>query len=222
MHFLRNLPIDTHAQNRSQFACNKTQNIPQEEMHLVQLHMDMSPAKAILQPRMPDFTGALYKAVGVWNHLGPYRATVGKSARGIIINEAWYELTRQALLVDPGVVLVPNGHRKYFLLDSQLIIRLKHVSGAYRPWNYPTRRSDAWNTQTPFPGIPSVPRMDLCYRLDLTGTLIRDAIVQLSHADNAIWRWQVWGQPISEFRAVSRDLFGREVFAHQDYSGAVP
>ena len=69
-----------------------------------------------------------------------------------------------------------------------------------------------------FPTIPDVPRLNFCYRLDLTGTLIKDAIIQYSRGDETVWRWQVWGQPVTEFAAISRDLMGREAFVHDDYS----
>ena len=178
-------------------------------------------AQAVLQPRMPDFSNALFRSVGAWNQIGRIQALLGKSTRGSFVNDAFYELARQALLADPGVLLVDNGNRKFFLLDDTLALRLKHVDGSFRPWNYPTRRSDAWNTQLSFPGLPPVPRLDMCYRLDLTGTVIKDAIVQLAHANLAIWRWQVWGLHIGEFARANGDMFGRVVYDYQDFSRGV-
>ena len=183
-------------------------------------YLDIRDAQTILQPRVPAFTGALYETVSIWNRSGHLHAIVSESTRGHIVNDAWYEQLRHSLVSDEGVVLKDNGvpHRYYLLIDDQLAIRLKHVGADYRPRNHHTARADAWHAQRRFPTIPDVPRLDLCYRLDLTGTLIEDAIIQYGQGGETIWRWQVWGPPVSEFAAVPSDLIGREVFIHEDYS----
>ena len=46
-------------------------------------------------------------------------------------------------------------------------------------------------------------------------------MVILSVDGGSIWRWQVWGHPATEFAAFpgGRDMFGREVYSRDDYSG---
>ena len=184
-------------------------------------YVDIRDAQTTLQHRAPAFTGALDEAVGIWTRSMHLHAIVSEATRGHIINDAWYQRAGHHLVGDAGVVLKDNGsrHRKYFLIDDLYAIRLKHVDAGYRPRNYHTARADAWNTQMRFPTIPDVPRLDLCYRLDLTGTLIEDAILQYSQGDETIWRWQVCGQPVTEFAAVPSDLMGRDAFVYDDYSG---
>ena len=187
--------------------------------YMIRHHIRLPAAQAVLRSRMPDFSSALFSGVGVWNHLGRFQAIVSKSTRGGLINDVFYDLARQALHGDAGVTLVDNGTRKFFLIDDTATLRLKHVDGSFVPWNYPTDRSNAWNTQLSFPTLPPVPRLDLCYRLDLSGTIIKDAIVQFAIENHAIWRWQVWGPRISAFANVRRDQFGRVVYDYEDYSG---
>ena len=184
---------------------------------------DLHNAQATLQPRVPIFAMALQEAVGRWNRSGQL-TIVSEATRGHIINDAWYLRVGQHLAADPGVVLMDNGspHRKYFLIDDLYAMRLKHVGPDYRPRNYGTRRARHWSAQLPFPGIPDAPRLDLCYRMDLTGTVIQDAIIQYSQENEAVWRWQILGQPVSEFAAVPCDLLGRDIFVYEDYSVPMP
>lgn len=187
-------------------------------------HMELREAKAILQSRVSGFTGALYESIGKWNQLGPDHAIYTESTRGHIINDIWYSRAEQGLAGDAGVEFRNNAspHRKYILIDERLALRLKHVGADYRPRNYPTERSLAWQFQQRFPTIPDVPRLDLCYRLDLTGTLIDDAIIQYSRGSKTLWRWQVWGPPVTEFATSPVDLLGRDIFVHDDYSVVKP
>ena len=187
-------------------------------------YMDIPDAQVILKPRASALTYALYEAVNTWVSSRHLHARVSEATRGHIINDAWYTQARHNLIGDAGAVLKDNGspHRKYCLFDDQLAIRLKHVGADYRPRNYPTARAGAWTSQKRFPTIPDVPRLDLCYRLDLTGTLIKDAIIQYSEDDEAIWRWQVWGAPVTEFAAAPKDMMGRDVYVYDDYSRRMP
>lgn len=184
--------------------------------------MELATAQSILSPRMQTFAMALKSAVDGWNDFGKFHAELDEVARAAIISGLWYNRANQALSSDPGIERKLYGNRPYFRVDGELSLRLKHVGSTYQPWNYRTKRALAWNEQAPFPTILPGPRLDLAYRLDLTGTLILDAIVMLNRERDSIWRWQVWGDPVAEFATPSKDMFGRETYAHADFSRLTP
>ena len=185
-------------------------------------YMTLEKAKSVLQPRMPLLIGALKKAVHEWNlGLSQYHTKLDAFARGVFINQLWYEYSNQALHGDPGVSLEKNGQRTSLIIDRSLVLRLKHVNEAYRSRNYPTPRDRAWNGQVYFPSIPPIPRLDIGYRMDLTGTAVKDSMVIFSQGVQSLWRWQVWGFPVSEFAGAPNDMFGRTVYSHDDYSRVV-
>ena len=185
-------------------------------------YISLNDARSILQPRVQIFATALARAVREWNNgLADYHVDFDEFTRGAIINQLWHAYSAQGLRGDPGIVRAKHGNHPYYIIDESLALRFKHVDKAYRSWNYPTVRSLAWNAQLPLETIPSVVKLELGYRLDVTGTVVRDAVVMLNRGGWSVWRWQVWGFPISEFAAVPRDLFGGLVYAHDNYSGAV-
>ena len=185
-------------------------------------YMDLQCAKSILQPRVLAFAGALSKAVRVWNEeCGTYHAIVDEFARGVLINQFWYAFSSRALRSDPGICLEKHGQRHYYTIDGLVSLRFKHVDKSYRSWNHPTSRARAWDEQAWFPTIPPMVNLELGYRMDLTGTVVEDAIVMYNYKGRSLWRWQIWGYPVSEFAAFPRDAFGFEVYSHDDYSGVV-
>ena len=184
-------------------------------------YITLEEAKSVLQQRMAILIGTLKRVVYEWNFgLSKYHTILDASARGLLINQLWYHHANQTLHSDSGVTLKANGLRASLEFDKSLVLRLKHVDEAFRSWNYPTRRNRAWIAQTHFPSIPPVPRLDLGYRMDLTGTTIEDAMVIFSRKGQPLWRWRVWRYPDSEFTVVHRDMFGRTVYAYDDFSGA--
>ncbi len=184
--------------------------------------IELRSAKTILQPRVPIFAGSLRKAIQEWNNgLGAYHAIVDEFARGVLVNQFWYAYSSQAFRGDVGVSLDKHGNRHYYIVDDLLVLRLKHVDNSYRSWNHPTSRARAWDAQASFPTIPPMAKLELGYRLDLTGTVVRDAVVMLNFKGRSVWRWQIWGPAIGEFAAAPRDVFGRMVHTHDDFSGVV-
>ena len=185
--------------------------------------ISLNNSRSILQPRMQTFAMSLAKAIEEWNTgLGTYHTILDEFCRGVIINRMWYEYSSQALRSDKGIMRVRKGNRSYYVIDGRLTLRFKHVDESYRSWNYPTARSLAWNAQAPLNTIPRVVKLELGYRLDVTGTVVRDAVVMFNSGGRSVWRWQIWGYPISEFAAVPRDMFGDLVYVHDDYSTVVP
>ena len=199
------------------------QNSTQEpEAGATRYYIDLDGAKAILQHRVPVFAVSLRRAIHEWNSvLGAYHAILDQFARGVLINQFWYEYSSRAFHGDEGVSLDRHGNRHYYVVDDLVVLRLKHVDDAYRSWNHPTSRALAWEAQASFPTIPPLAKLELGYRLDLTGTVVRDAVVMLNYTGRPLWRWQIWGHPIDEFAATPRDAFGRAVYSHDDFSEVV-
>ena len=185
-------------------------------------YIDLTRAKATLQPRISVFAGSIRKAMQDWNNgLGAYHAIVDEFARAVLINQLWYAYSSQALRGDAGISLEKHGNRHYYIVDDLLVLRFKHVDNSYRSWNYRTSRASAWEAQASFPTIPKMAKLELGYRLDLTGTVVKDAMVMLNYRGRSLWRWQIWGHPISEFAAAPTDMLGRQVYTHDDLSGVV-
>ena len=170
-------------------------------------------------PRIHGFALALKQSVAEWNSLGGARLVrLGKGTRGMFINDYWYSYAKEALSNDLGVMLKENWDRTYFNIDYKLIIRLKHVDDNYRPRNHRTSRAQAWERQEAFADILPLPRVDLCYQLDLTGSMIKDAMLQFSYGDIPQWRFQIWGQPHHVFSTNTHNMLGRKVFDYADFS----
>lgn len=200
-----------------------TQKITQfREVNLTPYYMDLGQAKVILRPRVPAFAGSLRKALHEWNkELGAYHAIVDEFARGVMISQFWYAYSSEALRGDLGISREKHGNRPYYIVDDKLVLRFKRVDDAYRSWNHPTSRARAWDAQASFSTMPPMAKLELGYRLDVTGTVVMDAAVILNYKGRSLWRWQIWGRRVSEFAAAPRDAFGREVYSYEDFSEAV-
>ena len=157
-----------------------------------------------------------------WNgDLGKFHKYVDHFARGVLLSQLWYQYSLAALKDDNGVRLVDNGERYCFVVDDRITLRIKHLNERFQTRNYRTRRAVAWDAQLPFPGIPNLVKLDFGYRLDLTGTKVTSAIIMLNNNKESVWRFQIWGAPVSEFAAAPRDQWGNTVYAHVDLSQMV-
>ena len=185
------------------------------------LTITLEEARSVLQPnRMTALAGAFKLSAYTWRTtLGRHQARLTEYSRAVAINEMWYSNSELLLSTDPGFSRRKNVKRDYLRFDDKLILRIKHVGDSLRPWTQRTRRSQEWEAQRPFPSIPPMPRLDFVYRLDLVGFAVKDAMVVLSQDNQAIWRWQVWGYPVNTIPVTYKDILGRTVYAHDDYSG---
>ncbi len=176
-------------------------------------------AMTILQPYVPDFARCLKRSVHEWNTgLGHLHVQLDEFARSVIINRLWYTSAEQIL--PPSMVKADKvGNGKYLVIDETVVVRFKHLDKSYRPQNYPTERSTAWDKQLSFPSIPALARLDLGYRMDLTGTIVQTAMIMLNIGKHTVWRHQIWGYPVSEFASTPKDLRGNLVYSHSDHSG---
>ena len=151
--------------------------------------------------------------------MAPIHVDLDEFGRAVNINQLWYSSSSQALRSDPGISRHKQGNGYYYVIDNRLVLRFKHFDDGYRSRNHPTPRFRAWDSQMPFPTLPPLVKLDLGYRLDLTGTRVLDAMIVLNFNRLSVWRWQIWGRRIDEFAATPRDMQGRLVYVHDDYSG---
>ena len=137
------------------------------------------------------------------------------------LNRLWYQAAWARLEHTVGVRYGEHGRQRYFSFGDRLLVRHKHFDGNLLSSNYPTDHSRDWVSQGYLLGLPPVGRLHFGYRLDLTGTVIKDAFVTLPYGNANLWIWEVWGERVDTF-AVPMPLFGKPqvLFAHDDYSKA--
>ena len=157
--------------------------------------------QSILFPdRIRILIGALKSSVGIWNgRFSASQMSLDATARAIIINQEWYYLAKNSLVNDPGFRFVMDHGRRFFVFDDRLVIWHKLVNRQLLPSNIPTRRSLAWNQQQPLPGIPNCDRILFGYRMDLTGTVIKDAFCIFHVGKRIQWVWQLLGECIDTY-----------------------
>ena len=185
-------------------------------------YMSLEETQDILYSRMVNLTGELKNSVNFWN-IRCADALSDPSTRATVINEKWYRGVCNTLMsVDRGVRHGIQNRQQYFVIDEKLILRFKHLDENLDSKNYPTLQSEAWRLQFPLDGIPRCERVELGYRLDITGTVIKDAFVILGEGKLKYWIWQVWGDRVDTFQL---PLIGNRTaqgidkfFAHTNYS----
>ena len=99
-----------------------------------------------------------------------------------------------------------RGGESYFVIEDSFALRFKHLDGNLMSRNYPTRRFRNWDHQLRMPGLPPWDRLEFGYRMDITGSTIRDAFILLRRGKVFLWIWQVMGQRIDTF-PVQRSLW---------------
>lgn len=164
-------------------------------------HIRLSQAREVLEPRMSALATQLRLAVNTWN-LRPesWQISLDTKARGIFLNRLWHHGVQVALFDDHGVRRESNeGGESYFVLDDSLALRFKHLDKTLTSRNYPTRRAKQWEFQLRMPGLPPWDRLEFGYRMDITGSTVKDAFILLRKARDFLWVWQVMGERIDTF-----------------------
>ena len=185
-------------------------------------------AQSILEPSMPRLVEAMVESWRVWRE--DYRAqhvVLDETTRAMIVNRNWYWNVAQKVGEADGVRFGDDNHQRFVVVKDTLIMRFKFLGRQLEAHNYPTPRAQDWERQTSLPDFPRVARLNFGYRLDSTGTRIKDAFVTLPNGIKDVvndWVWQIWGSPLD------RDTFGIQlrfppklgesaaVYAWEDYS----
>jgi hypothetical protein len=149
---------------------------------------------------MQGFTDALSECEKIWNEkYGFAQMTLDGSARAHLINQHWYAFARNIFKEDSGVVFSTDQLQRYVVVDEKVIIRFKLFDGRLCARNYPTEHSVDWSSQIPLQGLPPCARLHYGYRMDITGTKIKDAFITLPQGSINEWVWQTSGEPIDTF-----------------------
>ena len=181
-------------------------------------HIKLLQARELLEPRMPVLTGQLRLAVAAWNaRPESWQVSLDSKARGIFLNRQWHHGVQSALADDFALRRENNqGGESYFVLDDSFALRFKHLDKNLISRNYPTRRSRQWEHQLRMPGLPPWDRLEFGYRMDITGSALRDAFVLLRKSGIFLWVWQVMGERIDTF-PVQGTLFASQPAEPEEY-----
>ena len=157
-------------------------------------------ARAALHSRMQGFTDALVECQKIWNKEFAFaQMTLDSSARAHVLNQYWYAFARNIFSGDTGVVFSMEQLQRYVVVDERVIIRFKLLDGKLCTRNYPTAHAVDWRLQIPLEGLQPCARLHYGYRMDITGTKVRDAFVTLPQGSFNEWVWQTSGEPIDTF-----------------------
>ena len=164
-------------------------------------YITLPQAKKILDPRrVAVLTGALRNALSTWNTaLAPAQMMLNSSARAMNINQMWYFFVGLGIDDDPSIILSEDQLQKFLVIDERVILRFKLIDRNFASRNYPTIRANQWRLQYSLPSLPQCERLEMGYRLDITGTEVQDAFIILRYGDTILWLWQIWGDKIDNF-----------------------
>ncbi len=184
--------------------------------------ISLESARKVLQPRMQALTDALSQCEKLWNNeLAFTQRTLDESARAHVLNQYWYAYARAIFAADNGVVVSKNQLQRYVVIDEQIIIRFKFLDRNLCASNYPTDRAINWSLQMPLEGYPLLARLHYGYRMDITGTRVKDAFVTLPYGTINEWVWQTSGERIDTYAIQIRLRQAGElepkVFAYDNY-----
>jgi hypothetical protein len=149
---------------------------------------------------MQGFTDALSQCQKLWNKEYAFaQMTLDGSARAHVLNQHWYAYARVIFAGDSGVVFSREQFQRYLVIDEKIILRFKLLDGQLCVRNYPTEHAVDWRLQIPLQGLPPCIRLHYGYRMDITGTKVRDAFIILPLGEHNEWVWQTSGEPIDTF-----------------------
>lgn len=162
--------------------------------------ISLESARAALKSRIQGLTDALSKCEKIWNEGYAFaQMTLDGSARAHVINQHWYAAARTIFADDEGVVFLTEQLQRYLVIDEKIILRFKLFDGQLSAHNYPTEHALDWQRQLPLEGLPPIARLHYGYRMDVTGTRVKDAFITLPRGSMNEWVWQTSGEPIDTF-----------------------
>lgn len=161
-------------------------------------------ARAALSSRMQGFTDALSQCQKEWNNkLASAQMVLDGSARAHLWNQYWYYYARSIFNEDNGVRFFIDQLQRYIVVDERVIMRFKLFDEHLCARNYPTDHAVDWKLQIPLEGLPPCARLHYGYRMDITGTKVKDAFITLPKGSSFNeWVWQTSGEPIDIFGTV--------------------
>ena len=177
--------------------------------------------RQILTPYVGSMLRSLREAVDEWNTgLAPYHIALDAAARAMILNRLFYFNAARNMA---GVEFREDQLQRYIVVSDEILVRAKLFDSRLERRNYPTAHAREWVQQATLPGIPPLSRLHFGYRLDVTGTIIKDAFVTLPNGNLFTindWVWQIYGEPVEAF-GLQPSLFNRVVFQYDDFSQAI-
>ena len=161
---------------------------------MIEPTISLENAVTTLKSRMQKFSNALGQCEQLWNgELAFSHITLDDSCRAHILNQFWYSFAHAILAEDKGIVFNIEQFQRYITIDERVIVRFKLLDDNLRASNYPTNHALDWQQQIPLNGIPTIARLHYGYRMDVTGTKVKDAFITLPRGAINDWVWQTSG-----------------------------
>lgn len=176
-------------------------------------------ASEVLAQHIGPMLRSLHDSVNEWN-TGLAHVAFDASVRAMILNRLFYFNAARHVA---GAEFREDQLQKSIVIADEVLIRAKLFDLRLERRNYPTTHAKEWVRQGTLLGIPLISRLHFGYRLDLTGTIIRDAFITLPNGNRFRpndWVWQIYGEPAEAF-GLQQPLFSREVFRYDDFSHAI-
>ena len=194
-------------------------------------YISLVDAQALLQHKIPLLVDLAKQSLSLFLANPVVVRQASGLGRAVFLWDNFYAFSETAFVNVPGVEYAVAEGQRHLTVDGQIILRFKKVDANYESCNYRTKRSDGWNSQLALYGTPNVnlPRLDIGYTLDATGTkydrlcvLLRGARVKGvgRRGTTAHWLWLLGGRPETKFHLISNggvNLFGERVYSYGNY-----
>ncbi len=189
-------------------------------------------AQALLQPQIPLLLDVAKQSLSLFLANPVVVRQASGLGRAVFLWDNFYAISETAFVNVPGVEYAVAEGQRHLIVDGQVILRFKKVDAFYESCNGRTKRSDYWNCQLELHGTPNVnlPRLDIGYTLDATGTQYDRLCVLLRgvrakgvrrRGTTVRWLWLLGGKPETKFHLISNggvNLFGEQVYAYGNYT----
>ena len=194
-------------------------------------YISLVDAQALLQPQVPLLVDVAKESLNLFLANPVVVRQASGLGRAVFLWDNFYSFSEAAFMNVPGVDYAVAEGQHHLKVDGQIILRFKKVDADYESCNCPTKRSDGWNSQLALYGTPDVnlPRLDMGYTLDATGTKYDRLCVLLRGArakggrrrgTTVQWLWLLGGRLETKFHLISNggvNLFGDRVYAYGNY-----
>ena len=142
----------------------------------------------------PYHDGLRTSVVAAWAHwlkVLPEYPLCSRRGRRTNMNEFIVQEVRSQFGDMVGVNIIETKSGRFLVTVEGIVLLFKHVDVGYKPSNYPTRESIAFNKQLPLPGVPKGPRLVIGYQLNALETELTGVFVILLKGNNVMWYYEL-------------------------------
>lgn len=148
--------------------------------------------QSLLRPREQVITEVVLTAWDRWWN-NPERIELNKRSRATLIHNYMMIRATPAFSDDPRIHPIAGQETTYFVVDQQLVFRLKKGDGKGLSRNVETQTALAFvDPQGTLPGLPDVGRVDIAYVLNPFETLVERILVVARDGDTIPWFYPIY------------------------------